>query len=338
MPDDGVEIACDESGFSGGSLAGGHTTVFVHASVRIGAADAARMVDRVRALTGGRRAEVKAVRLRRPHDRAVLEELLAVAAPHVGVHLTDTALFVLARLADLVVHGTAVAGTDSPGRGPRARALARRLYAMHPPPDFLKLAGNLVRTHNRWLPKDPVAAFYALPGIPAEIQAARPAIEEVRASYERDRKRTPLMEPVIPALARTVEAWLATAREVTVVHDEQSALTRERLADIAAAVARRHPGRRLAAVHLVDSRADARVQVADLLAGIARRVASDALAGRPDDALIALLRPYVNPESTWRPPRGCDEFVRSGRSINAEGGTHERKEHGGERCGGGATG
>ena len=302
MPEDrAIEIACDESGFSGGSLVGGHTTVFAHASVRIGAVPAARLVDRVRALTGGRAAEVKAVRVRRLHDRAVLEELLATAAPRVRLHLTDTALFVLARLADLVVHGTAVAGTDSPGRDTRARALAFRLYAGHPTPDFLHRAGNLVRTHNRWLPKDPVAAFYALPGIPEEIRAARTAIEEVRAWHERDRKRTPLMEPVIPALARTVEAWLATSVEVTVVHDEQSALTRERLTDIAAAVARRCPDRRLASVRFVDSRDDPRVQVADLLAGIARRVASDTLAGHPDDALVALLRPYVNPESTW----GC---------------------------------
>ena len=156
-----------------------------------------------------------------------------------------------------------------------------------------------MRTHNRWLPKDPIGAFYALPGLSDEIRRARPAIEEVRAAHERDRKLTPLMEPVIPALARTVEAWLATAPEVEVVHDEQSALTKERLADIAATVARRHPGRRLAGVRLVDSRADPRVQVADLLAGVARRVASDALAGRPDQALTALLRPYVHPESTW---------------------------------------
>ena len=298
MPEDqAIEIACDESGFSGGSLDGGHTTVFAHASVRIAAIRAESLVDRVRALTGGRGTEMKAVRLRRPHDRAVLEELLETAGPHVRVHLTDTALFVLARLADLVV-----AGTDSPGGQARSRALALRLYAADPTPEFLQRTANLVRTHNRWLPKDPVAAFYALPDIPAEIRRARPAIEEVRAAHERDRKRTPLMEPVIPALARTVEAWLATAREVTVVHDEQSALTRERLTDIGVAVARRHPGRRLAGVRLVDSRADPRVQVADLLAGIARRVASDALAGHGDDALTALLRPYVHPESTWAPP------------------------------------
>jgi hypothetical protein len=300
--DRSIEIACDESGFSGGSLVSGHTTVFVHASVRIDADAAAGLVDRVRTLTGGRAREVKAVRLRRPHDRAVLEELLSTAAPQVRVHLTDTVLFVLARLADLVVEGVAIAGTDSPGRGARARALALQLSAAQPTREFVQAAANLVRTHNRWLPKDPVAAFFALPGIPAEVRRARPAIEEVRATHERDRKRTPLMEPVIPALTRTVEAWLATAVEVTVVHDEQSALTRERLTDIAAAVARRYPGRRLAGVRLVDSRADPRVQVADLLAGIARRVASDALAGRPDDTLTELLRPYVHPESTWASP------------------------------------
>jgi hypothetical protein len=300
-----IEIACDESGFSGGSLVGGHTTVFAHGSVRIGFDAAAQLIDRLRALTGGRAGEVKSVRLRAPHRRAVAEQLLAATAPHVRIHLTDTRFFVLARLADLVVHRTAVAGTDSPAGDPRARALALGLYAECPRPEFLIRAGNLMRTHNRWLPKDPIAAFYDLPGLPDEIRRARPAIEQVRAAHERDRKRTPLMEPVIPALARTVEAWLATAPEVEVVHDEQSALTQQRLADIAATVARRHPGGRLVGVRLVDSRADPRVQVADLLAGVARRVASEALAGRQDEGLTALLRPYVLPESTWACTERC---------------------------------
>ena len=294
-----VEIACDESGFSGGSLVGGHTTVFAHASVRMGSAAAGQLIDRLRAQTGGHASELKSVRLREPHRRAVAEELLAATVPDVRIHLTDTTLFVLARLADLVVHGTAVAGTDSPAGDPRARALALSLRADRRPREFLVRAGNLMRTHNRWLPKDPVASFYALPGLPDEIRRARPVIEQVRAAHERDRKRTPLMEPVVPALARTVEAWLAIAPEVQVVHDEQSALTKDRLADIADTVARRHPGGRLASVRLVDSRTDPRVQVADLLAGVARRVASDVLAGREDEALAALLRPYVVADSTW---------------------------------------
>ena len=49
----------------------------------------------------------------------------------------------------------------------------------------------------------------------------------------------------------------------------------------------------------VDSRTDPRVQVADLLAGVARKVATDELLGRSDPDLTALLRPYVDPASRW---------------------------------------
>jgi hypothetical protein len=49
----------------------------------------------------------------------------------------------------------------------------------------------------------------------------------------------------------------------------------------------------------VDSRTDPRVQVADLLAGVARKVASDELLGRHDPQLTALLRPYLDPASRW---------------------------------------
>jgi len=49
----------------------------------------------------------------------------------------------------------------------------------------------------------------------------------------------------------------------------------------------------------VDSRTDPRVQVADLLAGVARKVAADELLGRRDPNLTALLRPYVDSASRW---------------------------------------
>lgn len=52
-------------------------------------------------------------------------------------------------------------------------------------------------------------------------------------------------------------------------------------------------------MRLVDSRSDLRVQVADFLAGVARKLASDELAGRGDAELVALLRPYVVPSSIW---------------------------------------
>ena len=110
---------------------------------------------------------------------------------------------------------------------------------------------------------------------------------------------TPLLEPLIPALTRAVHFWGAYAQTISVVHDEQSALTPERIADIAKTFAASHPGGQLSEVRLVDSRGDARVQLADFVAGIARRLASDELKGRPDAELLDLLRPLIDPESIW---------------------------------------
>ena len=110
---------------------------------------------------------------------------------------------------------------------------------------------------------------------------------------------TPLLEPLIPALTRAVHFWGTRAEVVSVVHDEQSALTPERVGDIARTFAASRPGRQLAGVRLVDSRGDARVQLADFVAGIARRLASDKLNDRQDAELVGLLSPLINSESVW---------------------------------------
>ena len=61
-----------------------------------------------------------------------------------------------------------------------------------------------------------------------------------------------------------------------------------------------YSGRQLS-VRRVDSRDDARVQVADLLAGMARRVTSAGLAGLADPELSALLVPMIDPQSVLVP-------------------------------------
>lgn len=60
-------------------------------------------------------------------------------------------------------------------------------------------------------------------------------------------------------------------------------------------------GTSLAGLRLVDSRTDTRIQVADLLAGAARKIAEDELRGHGDPELTALLHPYVTPASIWAP-------------------------------------
>ncbi|MEV6490943.1 hypothetical protein AB0M20_20345, partial [Actinoplanes sp. NPDC051633] len=164
---------------------------------------------------------------------------------------------------------------------------------------------DLMRTNSRWTAREPVGPFAAVvddlldtPGEVADLlrpmREHLPAAAAVRAHLKANPKRPTLLEPVVPALARAVAMWSPAGGTLSVVHDDQSAVTPERIAAIA-------DGTSLVEVTLVDSRTDPRVQVADLLAGIARRLAGDQLAARtdPDDDLTALLRPAVDPESLW---------------------------------------
>lgn len=89
---------------------------------------------------------------------------------------------------------------------------------------------------------------------------------------------------------------------VTLVHDRQNALTPGRIAAIVQGA--RRDGIALAGLRLVDSRDDARVQIADFLAGIARKIASDQLAGSGDPFLAARLAPYVG---GWAPAGAVPE-------------------------------
>ncbi|ALG09036.1 DUF3800 domain-containing protein [Kibdelosporangium phytohabitans] len=106
------------------------------------------------------------------------------------------------------------------------------------------------------------------------------------------------LDLLIPAIVRAVDRWGA-GEPVAIVHDRQNLLTGERIS-----LLRQMLGERLTDVRFVDSRDDARVQVADFLAGVARRIASDELNGRGDWELVDALRPYVDPMSIWGETRG----------------------------------
>jgi hypothetical protein len=103
----------------------------------------------------------------------------------------------------------------------------------------------------------------------------------------------PTLDLLVPAIVRAVDHW-GTDGPVSIVHDQQNLLNEDRIAELKAIL-----GDRLAGLRLVDSRSDARVQIADFLAGVARKIASEELNGRGDAELTALLRPYVDPRSIW---------------------------------------
>jgi hypothetical protein len=323
-----IQIACDESGFSGGNLVGvGHSPVFAHASIHLEPDTAAELIKHLRREIGARgTGEYKSPEILRPRRRPLLLWLLGPSSPIYGnayVHLTDTRFFVLARMIDVLLGGQPASGITAPGRNARTRPMALTLYDQGEQSygrfrwqEFLGLSANLFRTNNRWLPKTPVETFYATvenlatSSAPAEVsevmdllRSTQPVAEATRASYLENPKLTPLMEPLLPALNGAVHYWGSYAQTLSVVHDEQSALTPERIADIATAYAANQPGHQLTDVRLVDSSREPRVQIADFVAGIARRLASDQLQDHEDLEIAALLEPLVDHQSVWVHPR-----------------------------------
>lgn len=306
-----VEVFCDESGSDGENLTGGNTDVFAHASVHLPLVPAADSIQEIRRRIRSPAEEYKANHLLRGKHRSTLEWLLGPSGPihqNAHVHLTDKAFFVVGRVVDLLV-GEACGRT--PGdialtlyrEGPRT--LGHQQWQV-----FLESSNNLMRTKNRWDARTPVDSFFQLldalrPAVAGNgvgdivelLQQARPRADSFWARTLENPTKIPSLDPLIPAIVQTVAHWSAGGQSVSLVHDQQNALTEERIAWLKEHL--RSPQGRLTSVRLVDSRSDPRVQLADFLAGVARKIASDELNGRGDAELTVLLRPYVDASSIW---------------------------------------
>ncbi|MGW3245824.1 hypothetical protein [Streptomyces sp. NPDC001070] len=303
-----VEVACDESGWDGENLIGGNTDVFAHAGVCVAGEAAARALREIRERIRSPAEEYKANHLLREKHRAVLEWFLRPAGPLGGdasVHLVDKAWFVV----------VAVVGVLAPGPSAAVRAAVlyregRRTLDAARWRAFLRAANELVRTRNHEDGNAPVDPFYralealdpadggdgALSGVVGVLRRARPRAEAFRARLAAAPDAMEPLDPLFPALERTTARWCEGGARVHIVHDRQNSLTEERIARLGAALA---PELRPAGLRLAESRHDPRIQLADFLAGVARKLASDELAGRGDTALTGLLRPYVDPLSVW---------------------------------------
>ena len=292
-----VEIACDESGFSGSNLLDPASPVITHASVDLAVPAAADLVALLRPRLRPR-TESKSNQLLRPEQRSALEWFLTTLRGHAHVHVIDKTRDVAARVLELFT------GEPSYGDGTSlARDHADGVLALQHRTEFLVAFVDLTRTKRlRLIDHAAVDRFFAtMPSdVPALGEVTRARVEGVLLRLiNDDRTIPPPLEPLVPALAETALFWSAGQRSVAVVHDEQSALTRHRVARLrtylADAVFPAPPP--LLGLTQVDSKADPRVQVADLLAGIARHLTT-----RPATPQLAeLLAPYLNGQPTgWR--------------------------------------
>jgi len=277
-----VEVACDESGFSGTNLLDPASPVITHASVDLSVPAAADVIDVLRARLH-RRTEYKSNQLLRPEQRPALEWLLTTLQGHAHVHVIDKTAYVAARVVELFTEAPSYGAGTSLGTDHSELVAALRHRT-----GFLAAFVDLARTKRvRLMDHAAVDRFFAT--MPADVPAlcglTRSRVEEVmQRLIDEDPELPPPLEPLVPALAETVLYWSADGRQVAVVHDEQSALTPGRVARLGAFLAAGAEPGPLGSFVQVDSRSDPRVQVADFLAGIARRRTPD---------LAELLEPYT---------------------------------------------
>ncbi len=322
-----VEIACDESGFSGTNLLDPASPVITHASVDLRVGEAVELVTTLRSGFRFSPHEFKSGQfLRNPAEGEALDWFLAALRSRAHVLLVDKEYFLITRIVDLLLSepsyaaGTRLTQEQRPAALTlyRARHLAGCDWRV-----FLAAFVELVRIKRRSRP-DPLALerfFQARDALLQDRLGAR--AEDVIAGLSRTRVQAvltrlladdpsipPPLEPMLPALAETVLFWSGDdRRQVLVTHDEQSALTAGRLSRLqrilADGVGSSPPAGAdetgsapagispLAGLLMADSRDDPRVQVADLLAGVARRLPEVVDDGR--------LQPFLSPTSLCDP-------------------------------------
>ncbi len=273
-----VEIACDESGFSGTNLLDPATPVITHASVDLTAGEAVALIADLRSGFRFSPDEFKSGPfLRGPRATEALPWLLTALAGRAHVHLADKQFFLATRVFDLfLAEPSYMAGTHL---APQHHPAAVALYRSRETPagrTFLAAFVDLVRTKRRHRPDDEAldSFFRARDALAAEslVGLDRAHVRSVLTRLlDGDPAIPPPLEPMLPALAETVLFWSAAHRRVLVTHDEQSALTAGRLTRLQMALTEPSGLSPLAGLVMADSRDDPRIQVADLLAGVARR-------------------------------------------------------------------
>lgn len=295
-----VEIACDESGFSGSNLLHPATPVITHASVDLAIDEAAELMS---VLRSGSLNELKSGQFLRGPGEAPARFLAALHG-RAHVHLVDKEFFLVTRIVDLFLAEPSYAAGTRLSIVDRAPAVALYRAGRSGGGDwdaFLAAFVELVRVKRRREPdRRSLDRFFdardtlvrtGLGAQPVLTGLTRARVWDVLTRMTRDdRSIPPPLEPMLPALSETVLFWSGGQRQVLVIHDEQSALTADRLRRLQRTLASAEGLSPLAGLVTVDSRDDPRVQVADLLAGVARRL--------PPTGLLA---PFLSPTSLRDP-------------------------------------
>lgn len=321
-------VACDESGNDGENLLVGSSPVFAHASVTISADAAAEIMAGVRAQTRSQSVELKSKTILQPKQEATARWLLEhpLLTEAVSVHLTHKRYLVVSKLFDSTVEELARNdGYDMYADG-SALAAANILFFLAPSA-YGTTWDDLLLSFQQFLrAKTPTDAASSLTTLQAAFAAVLShesplgdfvsmafagiahlgSLSDLQLGQGIDhRLRT--LDPLIPAVGATVLFWAEKENApVELVHDAASELTPERINAIKHYLARpeivspQRAGRGVALTNLalVDSQHDVRVQVADLVAGLARAAGEQLTMGK-EHPLFTAIEPIISQYSIW---------------------------------------
>ncbi len=244
-----------------------------------------------------------------------------------NVVLAEKYYFVVGKVIDLLVEELAYANGVDLYTGGKARRLAYRFYRDGPKAfaaadwtELLSSFNSLMRMTQNNGAKTTVDEFFStvdrlrlkgtkktVEGVLDLVWKSRDHAEEFQRSIT-DGTGYRALEPLIPTIAQTARTWHEKLKTpITIVHDEQNTLTPTAVSQLVQGLNDvplefRKYGIKpvpLTGIVLVDSTKDPRIQVADLVAGVGRAVATAALEGSASDEMLTALQPYVDANSLW---------------------------------------
>lgn len=307
-----LTIACDESGSEGEILVASQHPVFVHASVSLREEEATELRDRMRVATGTQASEMKSKTLLRSSNRKVLLDALSCLVGAANIALVDKSYFLTSKMVETLIAPHAEQWGHNIGGTGLGRTLAQHLdcRAAHAVGverwnAVLSSYNALVRSYRRHGSQPPtVDPFFAaladaLTNCDAEdtreiltmVWESRMFAYEYEGKSEVELRE---LDPLMPTMSAVARNWAmrTDGTPFEFLADTYSGLTptvtewvteSSRLPLVVAGNAL--PAADLRGITLADSRTDARIQLADILAGVGREVARLAMDGVFDDEL-----------------------------------------------------
>lgn len=331
VPDSPLEIACDESGNTGENLTSSQHGVFSEGSHDLTVDESSDLLDWVKTQLHKTSAEIKWKDVRA--DPSLVETLFRDRLNgRAHFYLTEKTYFVVGKVVDLLIEELQHDEGKDLYAGGRAKKLAFDLYrnghralGAEQWESLLQDFNSLMRRDSatqrlKAVPKTTVDEFFRgievsqwqsrrrnVTDILREIARTKGVADEFVASLDPSTRPIPSLDPLIPSLAQTIRHWydLHGRKQIAVIHDEGPVPSSTAMTALVDGL--RNPGefRRMTPpvnikeIRTAESSTDARIQVADLIAGFGAQSGQQALNGRLEHPQLGIAREMISSTSLW---------------------------------------